>query len=63
MVEQDFHEHFRVNVTWFFTFFTGVLDRIVLILERSRHFAHVSGHGSAQAVTGGAGANGLIKYA
>ena len=42
-MEQDFHEHFRVNVTWFFTFFSVVLDRIVLILERSRHFAHVSG--------------------
>ena len=43
VVEQDFHEHFRVNVTWFFTFFSVVLDWIVLILERSRHFAHVSG--------------------
>ena len=42
-MEQDFHEHFRVNVTWFFTFFSVVLDWIVLILERSRHFAHVSG--------------------
>ena len=34
VVEQDFHEHFRVNVTWFFTFFTVVLDRIVLIYKK-----------------------------
>ena len=26
VVEQDFHGNFRVNVTWFFTFFSGVLD-------------------------------------
>ena len=45
-MEQDFHGNFRVNVTWFFAFFSGVLDWIVLILvwfERSLHFAHVSG--------------------
>ena len=46
VVEQDFHGNFRVNVTWFFTFFSGVLDWIKLILvlfERSLHCAHVSG--------------------
>ena len=32
VVEQDFHGNFQVNVTWFFDFFSGVLDRIVLIL-------------------------------
>ena len=26
VVEQDFHGNFRVNVTWFFAFFSGVLD-------------------------------------
>ena len=26
VVEQDFHGNFRVNVTWFFSFFSGVLD-------------------------------------
>ena len=31
VVEQDFHGNFQVNVTWFFDFFSGVLDRIVLI--------------------------------
>ena len=30
-VEQDFHGNFQVNVTWFFAFFSGVLDWIVLI--------------------------------
>ena len=42
VVEQDFHGNFQVNVTWFFDFFSGVLDRIVLILvwfERSFHSA------------------------
>ena len=42
VVEQDFHGNFQVNVTWFFDFFSGVLDRIVLILvwfERSLHSA------------------------
>ena len=46
VVEQDFHGNFRVNVTWFFAFFSSVLDWIVLILvlfERSLHCAHVSG--------------------
>ena len=46
VVEQDFHGNFRVNVTWFFAFFSGVLDWIVLILvwfERSLHSALVSG--------------------
>ena len=46
VVEQDFHGNFRVNVTWFFALFAGVLDWIVLILvwfERSLHIAHVSG--------------------
>ena len=26
VVEQDFHGNFQVNVTWFFVFFSGVLD-------------------------------------
>ena len=26
VVEQDFHGNFQVNVTWFFAFFSGVLD-------------------------------------
>ena len=42
VVEQDFHGNFQVNVTWFFDFFSGVLDRIVLIMvwfERSIHSA------------------------
>ena len=42
VVEQDFHVNFQVNVTWFFDFFSGVLDRIVLIMvwfERSIHSA------------------------
>ena len=42
----DFRRNFRVNVTRFFAFFSGVLDRIVLILEwfeRSLDSAHVSG--------------------
>ena len=42
VVEQDFHGNFQVNVTWFFDFFSGVLDRIVLIMvwfERSLHSA------------------------
>ena len=26
VVEQDFHGNFRVNVTWFFAFFSSVLD-------------------------------------
>ena len=45
VVEQDFHGNFQVNVIWFFAFFSGVLDLIVLILVRSRslHSAHVSG--------------------
>ena len=46
VVEQDFHGNFQVNVTWFFAFFSGVLDWIVLILvwfERSLHSAQVSG--------------------
>ena len=45
VVEQDFHGNFQVNVTWFFAFFSGVLDWIVLILvwfERSLHYAQVS---------------------
>ena len=45
LVEQDFHGNFQVNVTWFFAFFSGVLDWIVLILvwfERSLHSAQVS---------------------
>ena len=46
VVEQDFHGNFQVNVTWFFAFFSSVLDWIVLILvwfERSLHSAPVSG--------------------
>ena len=45
VVEQNFHGNFQVNVTWFFAFFSGVLDLIVPILvwfERSLHFAQVS---------------------
>ena len=45
VVEQDFHGNFQVHVTWFFAFFSGVLDWIVLILvwfERSLHSAQVS---------------------
>ena len=44
-MEKDFHGNFQVNVTWFFAFFSGVLDWIVLILgwiERSLHSAQVS---------------------
>ena len=26
VAEQDFHGNFRVNVTWFFAFFSSVLD-------------------------------------
>ena len=26
VVEQDFHGNFQVNVTWFFSFFSGALD-------------------------------------
>ena len=46
VVEQDFHGNFRGNVTWFFAFFSGVLDWIVLILvwfERSFPSAQVRG--------------------
>ena len=46
VVEQDFHGNFQWNVTWFFAFFSGVLDWIVLILvwfERSFPSAQVSG--------------------
>ena len=46
VVEQDFHANFQWNVTWFFAFFSGVLDWIVLILvwfERSFPSAQVSG--------------------
>ena len=45
-MEQDFHGDLQVNLAWFFAFFSGVLDRIVLILvwfERSLHSAQVSG--------------------
>ena len=45
VVERDFRGNFRVNVTWFFAFYSGVLDWIVLILvwfERSLHSAHIS---------------------
>ena len=46
VVEQDFHWNFQVNVTWVFTFFSAVLDWVVLILvwfERSLHSAQVGG--------------------
>ena len=46
VVEQDFHGNFQVDVTWFFAFFSGLLDWTVLILvwfERSLQSAHVSG--------------------
>ena len=26
VVEEDFHRNFLVNITWFFSFFSGVLD-------------------------------------
>ena len=45
-MKQDFHGDFQVNVTWFFSSFSGVLDLIVLILvwfERSLHSALVGG--------------------
>ena len=45
-MEQDFHVDFQVNVTCFFSFFSGILDRIVLILvwfERFPHSVQVSG--------------------
>ena len=45
VVEQDFHGNFQVNVTWFFDFFSGVLDWIGIIfvwVERSLHSAQVS---------------------
>ena len=45
LVEQDFHGNFQANVTWFFAFFSSVLDWIVLIsvwFERSLHPAQVS---------------------
>ena len=32
VVEQNFHGNFQVNVTPVFTLFSGVLDRVVLIL-------------------------------
>ena len=38
VLEQDLHGNIWVNVTWFFILFSGLLDRIVLILlwfERS----------------------------
>ena len=44
-MEQDFLGEFQVHVTWFFASFSGVLDRILLILvcfERSFHSAQVS---------------------
>ena len=46
VVEQNFHGNFQLNVTWFFAFFSGVLDLIVpilVLLERSRKSAIVSG--------------------
>ena len=45
-MEQDIHGDFQVNVTWFFAFFSCVLDWVVLILiwfERSLHSARVGG--------------------
>ena len=44
-MEPDFHGNFRVNVTWFFALFSGLIDQIMLILvwfERSPHTAQVS---------------------
>ena len=44
-MQQDFHGALQVNRTWFFGFFSGVLDWIVLIMvwfERSLHSAQVS---------------------
>ena len=44
-MERDFHGDLQVNLAWFFAFFSGVLDGIVLILEwfeRSLHSAQVS---------------------
>ena len=48
VVEQDFYGNFQVNVTWFFAFFSCVLDWIVLILvwfERCLHSSQLSGQG------------------
>ena len=46
VVKQDFHGNFWVNVTWFFAFFSGLLDWTVPILvwfERSLHSEQGSG--------------------
>ena len=46
VVKQDYRGNFRVNVTWFFAFFSILLSRIVLILEwmeRSLYPAPVRG--------------------
>ena len=46
VVEQDCHGNLQVNVTWFFAFFCGVPDGVVLILvwfERFLQSALVSG--------------------
>ena len=46
VIEQVFHGNFRVTVTWFFAFLSGVLDGIVLILvwfERFLYSAQANG--------------------
>ena len=43
-MEQDFHGNVQVNVTWFFAFFLGLLEWMVIILvwfERSLHSSQV----------------------
>ena len=56
-MKQDFYGNFRVNlnVTWFFVFFSGLHDWIMLILvwfERSLHSAQVSGQNRPLALRG-----------
>ena len=45
VVEKDFLANFLINLTWFFAFFSGVLDWIVLILVWFERYlnTHVSG--------------------
>ena len=42
VVEQDFHGNFQINVTFFFPFFSSVLDWIELILEWFERYFHSS---------------------
>ena len=55
-MEQNFHGDLQVNLKWFFAFFSGVLDGIVLILVwfgRSLHSAQVRGPSLTVTVTRG----------